>query len=87
MYRRTGRFADAEQAYQRAVAADPAYASAYRNLGVLYDLYLQSPERALPMYLRYQELSGGADKQVAEWIKDVSRRAAAEQKPAEAKTQ
>jgi len=87
VYRRTGRFADAEHAYQQAIAADPAYAGAYRNLGVLYDLYLQAPERALPMYLRYQELSGGADKQVAEWIKDVSRRAGADHKPAEGKTQ
>ncbi len=86
VYRRTGRFPDAEKSYQAAIAADPTYAGAYRNLGVLYDLYLQSPERALPVYQKYQELSGGADKQVAEWIKDVTRRAGAAQKPAEATT-
>jgi tetratricopeptide (TPR) repeat protein len=86
VYRRTGRFPDAEKSYQAAIAADPTYAAAYRNLGVFYDLYLQSPERALPVYQKYQELSGGADKQVAEWIKDVTRRAGAAQKPAEAKT-
>jgi tetratricopeptide (TPR) repeat protein len=86
VYRRTGRFPDAEKSYQAAIAADPAYAAAYRNLAVFYDLYLQSPERALPVYQKYQELSGGADKQVAEWIKDVTRRAGAAQKPAEAKT-
>lgn len=86
VYRRTGHFPEAEKSYSAAIAADPAYAGAYRNLAVLYDLYLQAPERALPLYQKYQELSGGADKQVAEWIKDVTRRAGAQQKPAEAKT-
>lgn len=86
VYRRTGHFPDAEKSYQAAIAADPTYAGVYRNLAVLYDLYLQSPERALPLYQKYQELTGGADKQVAEWIKDVTRRAGAAQKPAEAKT-
>ncbi|MGH8263721.1 MAG: hypothetical protein ACRET4_09590, partial [Steroidobacteraceae bacterium] len=56
---------------------------ALRNLGVLYDLYLQMPGKALPLYQKYQELSGGADKQVAEWIKDVSRRAGVAPKPVE----
>jgi Flp pilus assembly protein TadD len=83
VYRRTGRFQDAEKAYTDALAADPANLTANRNLAVLYDLYLQAPEKALPLYQKYQELSGGTDKQVAEWIKDASRRAGASQKPAE----
>jgi Flp pilus assembly protein TadD len=86
VYRRTGRFPDAEKAYSQAIAADPAYTNAYRNLAVLYDLYMQTPERALPLYQKYQELSGGTDNQVGEWIKDVTRRAGSAQKPTESKT-
>ena len=82
-YRHLGRFQDAEKAYTGALASDPANLGALRNLGVLYDLYLQKPDKALPLYQKYQELSGGGDKQVAEWIKDVSRRAGATPKPVE----
>ena len=38
--RKLGKFAEAEAAYQRAIAAEPNYAPAHLNLGVLYDLYL-----------------------------------------------
>jgi len=80
-YRHTGKFAEAEKAYSAALAADPSSAGATRNLAVLYDLYLQMPEKALPLYEKYQQLSGGGDKQVAEWIKDASRRAGVAPRP------
>lgn len=80
--RHTGKFREAEKAYSDALAVDPANLNALKNLGVLYDLYLQQPLQALPLYQKYQELSGGGDKQVGEWIKDVSRRAGVAPKPA-----
>lgn len=76
LQRRQGRFTDAEQSWLQAVAADPGYANAWFNLGVLYELYLQRPELALANYERYRELqsadSDGAD--VDKWIADLSRR-------------
>jgi tetratricopeptide (TPR) repeat protein len=76
LQRGQGRFTDAEQSYLQAVAADPGYANAWFNLGVLYELYLQRPELALANYERYRELQsadpGGAD--VDKWIADLSRR-------------
>ena len=86
VYRRTGRFADAEREYSQALTVDPSNMSANRNLAILYDLYLQAPEKALPLYQKCLELSGGSDKQVAEWIKDVSRRVGAAPKPTEGST-
>jgi tetratricopeptide (TPR) repeat protein len=77
LQRGQGRFTDAEQSYLQAVAADPGYANAWFNLGVLYELYLQRPELALANYERYRELQSadhpdGAD--VDKWIADLSRR-------------
>ncbi len=42
-----GEFGDAATSYEQAIAADPRYAPAWRNLGVVSDLYLGDPNRAL----------------------------------------
>ncbi len=72
--RRLGKFAAAEAAYQRAIAADSAYAAAHLNLGVLYDLYLDQPKKALDQYERYLALAG-ENKQVSGWLVEVRKRA------------
>ena len=73
--RRTeGRFDAAEQAYRRALELDPDYAYAHLNLGILYDLYLQQPDRALPHYERYRALAPGEAGTVEKWIADLKRR-------------
>lgn len=74
LLRRAGEFQRAEQAYQAALAADNGYANAHLNLGILYDVYLQRPERALTHYKQYQTLSGQPDDEVALWIADLERR-------------
>ena len=77
-YRNTGRFALAESAYRSALQADPAYAPAMLNLGVLLDLYLQRPAAALEQYLAYQAKLSQPDERVAAWIKEVEIRAGRE---------
>jgi tetratricopeptide (TPR) repeat protein len=69
-----GKFADADAAYARAVAADPKYALAYYDRAVLNDLYLQRPQVALQNYEQFQQLQPAPDKQVAGWIDDLRRR-------------
>lgn len=77
-YRRQGRFADAEQAYIRAIEAEASYAPVYYNLAVLYELYLPRPELALQNYERYLEAGGTADSQdVEKWVADLRRRVGA----------
>jgi tetratricopeptide (TPR) repeat protein len=75
LLRRQGRFEAAESAYLRALAADPDYALAHYNLGVLYDLYQQQPATAVQHYERYVALAGGEDPApVDKWIADLRRR-------------
>jgi len=74
--RRLGKFADAEAAYQRTIAADPTYAPAHLNLGVLYDLYLAEPQKALNEFERYIELAG-QNKQVDGWVVELRKRVGA----------
>lgn len=77
--RQQGHFAAAEQAYQQAIASEPAYGLAHYNIAVLYELYLQRPELALAHYERYRALdaSGPDSGQVDQWIADLQRRVAA----------
>jgi tetratricopeptide (TPR) repeat protein len=83
LLRRNGKFLDAESAYLKAVTVSPEYALAHYNLGVLNELYLQRLEAALQHFETYQSLVG-EDKQVAKWIKDLTRRVAANQRTANA---
>lgn len=74
--RRLGKFKEAEAAYQHAIEAEPGYAAAHLNLGVLYDLYLAEPQRALEQFERYTAIAG-ENKQVAGWVVELRKRAAA----------
>jgi tetratricopeptide (TPR) repeat protein len=74
--RKLGKFADAEAAYLRAIAAEPNYAPAHLNLGVLYDLYLQQPQKALEQFERYIEIAGD-NKQVSGWVIELRKRVGA----------
>src|ERR1700722_9957611 len=71
--RKLGKFAEAEAAYQRTIAAEPNYAPAHLNLGVLYDLYLAQPQKALDQFERYIEIAG-ENKQVAGWVVELRKR-------------
>ena len=74
--RRQGRFAEAEQAYRRAIELEPDYAAAYYNLAVLYELYIPRPDLALENYERYLQIGGSDDKSrdVEKWVVDLRRR-------------
>ncbi len=76
LFRRNGKFVEAEAAYLKAVTAAPDYALANYNLGVLNELYLQRLDYALQHFEQYQFLVGD-DKQVEKWIVDLRRRVAA----------
>jgi len=68
-----GEFPDAAASYEKAIAADSNFAPAYRNLGVVSDLYLGDPERALTALERYKELTG-EDRPVTSWIAELRQR-------------
>ncbi len=74
--RRLGKFAEAEAAYQRTITAEPNFAPAHLNLGVLYDLYMAQPQKALDEFERYIEIAG-ENKQVAGWVVELRKRVGA----------
>ena len=72
--RHKGLFAKAREAYETALALDPAYADAQLNLGVLLDLYLGDTTLALVHYERYLALSPNGDATVGKWVADLKTR-------------
>ena len=82
--RQQGKFQDAVEAYRRAIALDAGFAPAYRNLGVVLDLYLGETGDALAAMQRYQELAPGAadDRTVKGWVADLKQRVAKAATPA-----
>ena len=78
--RKLGKYAEAEAAYQRTIAVEPNYAPAHLNLGVLYDLYLAQPQKALDEFERYIQLAGD-NKQVAGWVVELRKRVGAQAPP------
>jgi tetratricopeptide (TPR) repeat protein len=71
-FRQQGKFIEAEQAYQQAIAKDERYANAWLNLGILYELYRPDAEKARHAYERFQSLQSTADPEVAAWLKTVA---------------
>lgn len=82
VYRQSGQLDKARESYARALQIDPLYSNSHLNIGILYDLYLQEPGKALQHYERYQALLPAADAQVNKWIVDLKQRQASSDKTA-----
>ena len=76
LHREQGNFEASLNFYGQALQLDKDYALAHRNIGILYDLYLGERDKALQHFLRYQGLTGEADRTVAGWIADLERQQA-----------
>ncbi len=71
--REKGQFSAAEKIYLSALSLREEHAPTHRNLGILYDLYVGDPTKALEHYSRYQALTGSEDRAMAGWIADLQR--------------
>jgi tetratricopeptide (TPR) repeat protein len=79
--RESGEFRKAEQAYKTALVILPDFMDAHYNLAVLYDLYLDEPDRAVEHYRRYLDLGGGNPDEVQIWITALEKRKKSEALP------
>jgi tetratricopeptide (TPR) repeat protein len=73
LLRQQGQFQQALRHYELAIKSWPAFAEAYLNRGILYDLYLGEKQLALQDYQLYQALSEQDSRQVKGWIMDLQR--------------
>jgi Flp pilus assembly protein TadD len=69
-YRQAGQMKKAQVAYDRAIELDARHANAQLNLGILHDLYLNEPARALAQYETYLGLVP-TDEQVKKWAGEL----------------
>jgi tetratricopeptide (TPR) repeat protein len=73
LLRKAGRFKDARDVYEKAMARFPAYLPIHKNLGILCDLYLSDPVCALRQFEIYSE-GMPSDAQVKIWIAELRMR-------------
>jgi tetratricopeptide (TPR) repeat protein len=73
VYRKSGRFAEARQSYEAAIAVYPGYHHARRNLAILCDLYLADFDCALGQYQAYMQ-TVPEDAEASMWIADLQNR-------------
>lgn len=71
-----GAFEKADDAFEKAQAADAKFARAFYDRGVLNELYLGRTDEAVRNYEAFQGLQPEPDKQVAGWIDALKRKSA-----------
>ena len=73
LFRKKGRFEEARAMYEQVLSGYPNYYPTHRNLGILFDLYMNDLENALTHYQTYSQAMP-EDAQVKLWIADLQGR-------------
>lgn len=72
--RELGRFVHAQNTYAKTLSVWKDFPEAHFNLGVLYDLYLNQPEKAQLHLEAYQFLAANKPAKLKAWLADLSER-------------
>lgn len=57
--------------YKQAIENKEDYAIAHYNIALLYDVYLQDVDKAIPHYEKYMKLINNKDKKTADWLEQI----------------
>ncbi|MCK4865270.1 MAG: tetratricopeptide repeat protein [Gammaproteobacteria bacterium] len=68
-----GEITSALNHYKQAIQNNNNYAIAHYNIALLYDVYMQDVENAIPHYERYMKLTNNKDKNTADWLEQIKR--------------
>ncbi len=66
-----GKVKEAEKHYLQAIESKKDYTLAYYNLALLYDIYLQDIDKAIPYYQKYLIMTNHKDKKTADWLEQL----------------
>ena len=66
-----GNYLQAETYYIKAITVKPEYSNAHYNLALLYDIYYQDVNKAIPYYEKYLKLVKNSDKETSEWLSQI----------------
>jgi cellulose synthase operon protein C len=72
--RQQGQFEDARRSYETAITLAPNAPAPQLNLAILYDLYLNQPTRAVPLYQRCVELLPADATLINRWLAELKAR-------------
>ncbi|MBL4583649.1 MAG: tetratricopeptide repeat protein [Pseudomonadales bacterium] len=79
LYRKKGRFEDAERHYIAAKRVDSNHPEVHKDLAILYDLYMGKLTQALVLYQHYQTLLTQPNPALKGWIIDIKNRIKAQE--------
>ncbi len=68
-----GDIESAKNHYKQAIENKEDYALAHYNIALLYDVYYQDIDSAIPHYERYMSLTNNEDKKTADWLEQIKR--------------
>ncbi len=74
LLREQGDFKGAEKAYLTALSVSPEFQDAHFNLAVLYDLFLNEPEKAIHHYQKHKTLTGEVNEEIDLWVSALQKR-------------
>ena len=66
-----GDVSSAVKHYKQAIENYENYAIAHYNIALLYDVYLQDIDKAIPHYEKYLKLINNKDKKTADWLEQI----------------
>ncbi len=69
-----GEYEKALELFEEIAKRDPSNPYPYRNMGIIYEIYMGDLEKALENYLAYVERGGERDEEVRGWIEVVKAR-------------